>query len=605
MLRVLGASFFFAMVSVMLIGTSVSADLADNIILYSPLDDIDTPPEYFWEDVSGNGYHVNNVMPAAYNDGASHTSAVECVGSETTRMTVENGIYPDLDAAVYDFSVSCWAYQDSASIAWIMDKGAWSTGKQSGWAFMSINGDPTFRVMGVGDDGSNQITLTTDSSVDLTDGWHMMTGVLDRSGTVSGTVDNMLFYVDGQLVASQVLPYVNGAPMVVSNFDSQLMMGGRPAITYNFDGYLDDVGIYSTALSATDVQTLYNTATLTTGTLPSATPVALYNFESTYGGELPPVPDLIGGNDALLYGGMPASDPNRGDVLDFNGSSTALANYGDILEVADGSRTVSLWFKADAPSGIQYIVADGNSGISTDPGWSVFLSDGDLFVRANMTTPGAAEDNRVATYYDEGASDGLWHHLAFTIDNENGILAAYLDGQGSGADGQENGWAVGRGGATTVLFPAESACGNADFIALGANSDAAFGFEGMVDDFAMWDRVLTEAEILSIYNGTPIPTEATPNHIAGDANDDGKVDGSDVTILAGNWQAGVGAPDPSTVTWEMGDFNGDGQVDGSDVTILAGNWQYGVTAEAASVPEPNMIVMLLMVLGSWFAWKRR
>ena len=84
--------------------------------------------------------------------------------------------------------------------------------------------------------------------------------------------------------------------------------------------------------------------------------------------------------------------------------------------------------------------------------------------------------------------------------------------------------------------------------------------------------------------------------IAGDANGDGKVDGSDVTILAGNWQAGVGGPDPETITWEMGDFNGDGQIDGSDVTILAGNWQAGVTAASASVPEPSTIVLLVGLL---------
>ena len=78
--------------------------------------------------------------------------------------------------------------------------------------------------------------------------------------------------------------------------------------------------------------------------------------------------------------------------------------------------------------------------------------------------------------------------------------------------------------------------------------------------------------------------------IAGDANGDGKVDGSDVTILAGNWQYGVGSSE-ETATWSMGDFNGDGQVDGSDVTILAGNWQYGVDAAAASVPEPSMIAL--------------
>ena len=82
--------------------------------------------------------------------------------------------------------------------------------------------------------------------------------------------------------------------------------------------------------------------------------------------------------------------------------------------------------------------------------------------------------------------------------------------------------------------------------------------------------------------------------VAGDANGDGKVDGSDVTILAGNWQAGVPNGDTSNVTWSMGDFNGDGKVDGSDVTILAGNWQAGVTSSAFSVPEPSVATLLLL-----------
>ena len=95
----------------------------------------------------------------------------------------------------------------------------------------------------------------------------------------------------------------------------------------------------------------------------------------------------------------------------------------------------------------------------------------------------------------------------------------------------------------------------------------------------------------------------SPELIAGDANGDGKVDGSDVTILAGNWQAGVGSPNPETITWAMGDFNGDGQVDGSDVTILAGNWQYGVEAVAASVPEPSMMVLLLVALTTLMVYR--
>ena len=102
--------------------------------------------------------------------------------------------------------------------------------------------------------------------------------------------------------------------------------------------------------------------------------------------------------------------------------------------------------------------------------------------------------------------------------------------------------------------------------------------------------IATAIDELEVYGVVPI---------AGDANGDGKVDGSDVTILAGNWQYGVGSSE-ETATWSMGDFNGDGQVDGSDVTILAGNWQYGVDAAAASVPEPSMAALAfvgLLVIG--------
>lgn len=87
--------------------------------------------------------------------------------------------------------------------------------------------------------------------------------------------------------------------------------------------------------------------------------------------------------------------------------------------------------------------------------------------------------------------------------------------------------------------------------------------------------------------------------IPGDANKDGKVDGSDVTILAGNWQTLTNA------TWGMGDFNGDGKVDGSDVTILAGNWQSGTTSAAASVPEPSTVLLFATLVFGFLCWRRR
>ena len=109
-----------------------------------------------------------------------------------------------------------------------------------------------------------------------------------------------------------------------------------------------------------------------------------------------------------------------------------------------------------------------------------------------------------------------------------------------------------------------------------------------------YDETYADKGRVTWIDAVTILTSDTPK-IPGDANNDGKVDGSDVTILAGNWQKGVS--DGQTASWSEGDFNGDGKVDGSDVTILAGNWQYGVNATTASVPEPSTMALLLLLAG--------
>jgi hypothetical protein len=55
----------------------------------------------------------------------------------------------------------------------------------------------------------------------------------------------------------------------------------------------------------------------------------------------------------------------------------------------------------------------------------------------------------------------------------------------------------------------------------------------------------------------------------GDANLDGVVDVSDLSILAANY--GI----ESDATWDLGDFNGDGAVNVSDLSLLAANYGTG------------------------------
>ena len=125
-----------------------------------------------------------------------------------------------------------------------------------------------------------------------------------------------------------------------------------------------------------------------------------------------------------------------------------------------------------------------------------------------------------------------------------------------------------------------------------------------LDSIQIWGTDDVVVYLDEVAHDSDAPLAPITPQIPGDANGDGRVDGSDVTILAGNWQYGVGGA--GGATWAMGDFNGDGAVDGSDVTILAGNWQYGVTSAAATVPEPSMIALLLTCFaGLYFVKSRR
>jgi len=111
--------------------------------------------------------------------------------------------------------------------------------------------------------------------------------------------------------------------------------------------------------------------------------------------------------------------------------------------------------------------------------------------------------------------------------------------------------------------------------------------------------------------------------LEGDANLDGKVDGSDFSIFAPNFGL------PTTLGWEAGDFNYDGKVDGSDFSAFAPNFGLqdngvdlhlpaadyvaldafaaanGLTFNPVSVPEPASAGLLLAAGIGVLARRRR
>ena len=599
-------TIFISLAFAFAIGNIANAAMDDNLLLLSP-SFTSTDGYGYWQDVSGNGYHSSTVgVPPAYDGTSDLGGTNRDTAIDVTQMITDPGsdmhivaggddaFNPGLD----DYSIAFW-YNQTDSTGWQHVIAMGSDGSSTpGYSLHMYNGAPSIRM-------NSAVEITADDRLSVgsgmgdisSSGWHHIAAVFDRT-----TAGNVSLYVDGTLKNSAILDaaYDITAP---SGYD--LLISGRwNSAANNFIGYLDDIAMYQGALSSSDVATLYGAATLNANTIttPGITPVMIQNFETIRENpySLEATTDVTETTQAtpMGYWTSMVNDAQRGEVLNFTGTTGDHISFDDPSETVDlnpgtGSYTVSLWYNvsSDAENNVQILAHKGNQG-SSNSGWNLHLIGDTLNVRAT------ANDGNIYVASTPTTADE-WHHVAMVIDNENGLLKAYLDGQSSEAT--ESIWTPGVVGMSFVAG-AGTEFTTADSIEVGARVSGTYsdyGFDGMLDDFAVWNRALSEAEILAFYGGASI----IPYNVAGDANGDGKVDGSDVTILAGNWQKGVN--DGLVASWEEGDFNGDGKVDGSDVTILAGNWQYGVEAATASVPEPSIVLLLLSSIGMLLLGQRR
>ena len=488
------------------------AALDDNLLLLSPeftQTGTGTWQDGTWEDVSGNGFHgANNLesFDATSVFGASRSTAVDAgASSSTLELLLMNGDNSVFNPGTDDYSLSFWYYQTDTTNAFqhVVSLGN-QFSQEPGFSLHLNGGSPNLRMQTAGGNDSTRKYLSSGVGDISATGSHHVVAVFDRTG-----YEGVSLYVDNQQVASMTLDSTYDLTVAAG---AQIAFGGSAATTGNdFSGYLDDIAIYQGALSSTDVSTLYTASGLDASTIttPGITPITIHNFETNFrqagDGGIAAALDATGSYQMTPVGDMlfVVNDAQRGDVVRLPGVDDNYINVGDPgptnddLDVGTGSHTVSFWVNADDLSGIQTIAQKGNQW-SSAVGWNVFMENGRICARIASTAGGRYQQSTPLTS-DE------WHHFAMVIDNENGLLSAYLDGQSSEAT-TGNVWSVGWNGKS---FPANSDFSTAEALVIGESVES-WGptnnpFGGMIDDFATWDRALTEAEILDIYTGATIP----------------------------------------------------------------------------------------------------
>lgn len=150
-------------------------------------------------------------------------------------------------------TVNVWAYTDDWSVLTISDK-IISCTEAGGWNFEIENSKKIKFVVGTGTTSNAYYSATGRTVAQISEGWHMFTGTYDGF--------TVKFYIDGALEKSNTA-LTTKTPLYYHRVNS-ILIGAEASSTATsaagsyFNGNLSDVRIYATALSESDIASLYN-----------------------------------------------------------------------------------------------------------------------------------------------------------------------------------------------------------------------------------------------------------------------------------------------------------------------------------------------------------
>lgn len=259
-------------------------------------------------------------------------------------------------------------------------------------------------------------------------------------------------------------------------------------------------GSYTVALQASDGPNLSSAeidviAGVETMSNPSSlNEVIYYTFEDGAGTT---VTDVRGGdNNGSLSGGASWSAVGEGISgraisLDGNDDQVNIDNSNDINLTTHALRTIAFWFKAVDPSKSTKQVLYEEGGGSR--GLNVYLQSNTLYFGGWNNN----ENGWNQTFLSTPFSDTGWHHVALVLNApgsglQSNAFIGYLDGERIVSG---NGAALNAHSANIAIGAMRSDSRFHD----GNGSGTNFRFEGMVDEFHLWNRALDDFEIVQLY----------------------------------------------------------------------------------------------------------
>jgi hypothetical protein len=378
------------------------------------------------------------------------------------------------------FSVELWAmpaqaFTDVFCPAASVDASLNSGNSRFGWVLYGAATNWEFR-LGAGFDG---YAVTNDGGSVAVGEWNHVVGVYDGA--------NALLYVNGQLAGGPI-PAPGFAPN--TNITIPLRIGATTFPNRTFDGWVDEVAFYGTALAADRILAHYNSGSSDPGSYAaevlSDQPLGYWHLDEPPYSPPGPLPAAVSsgfwgsaGNGTYQPGSLPGVPGVPSPAFGANNTACLMNGSGYIdlpgwVVNFTGPLSVVLWTKAKPANGEMQTIASKGAGSYH------LLLDGSGYPHfAAGAQP--AGDLVGPTRID----DGYWHQLAGVYDGTS-AESLYVDGQ----------LVASVSGATNALV------GGTNEFFIGSNPDVGLYelYNGVVDEICVFTNVLQAAQVAHLFS---------------------------------------------------------------------------------------------------------
>ncbi|MFZ3031807.1 MAG: LamG domain-containing protein [Candidatus Moraniibacteriota bacterium] len=405
--------------------------------------------------------------------------AIDLDGSTQYAAVASNDIF-EMDGTE-NFSLSGWFNRDTATTTDTIFAKRLGTASNNAGYIVHLPGNTdqlTFEVS----DGTDEYQLESVSTFTAT-GWHHFTVVWDESGASQTNL-----YIDGvQESVTRTGTFTNVGSLANS---VSVVIGMDSNSSLHFDGKLDEIRLYSRALSGDEAAQLYRLAT------PTGADTSLKGYWSFNGQDVSGTTayDRSGsGNVGTLTSGPTKVRGKIGQALSFDNTDDYV-DLGSNASVDDlAVITVTAWVKPNSTGG-GTLAKILNKATSASGGWEFGVcahaswgcSGSDTRLRFYRWFSGAAGD------WNSAASSlqmGVWQHVAIVYDSGSSTNDPifYIDGSVS----------------ATTEFSTPSGTASSDAsqtLTIGNRPAADRAFDGVIDEVRLYNRALSAAEIAALYN---------------------------------------------------------------------------------------------------------